>query len=216
MAKDAILKTALIIGGVALAAYVVTRKTGALAASILPGGISLTNAPMIPSFPFGNLEIPGLGEIELPKASDLELPCAGSDRLGLNLPKELNLPDLRLGDVEIIPGKTTIYEPGIIEAPVTHLQIGQEGFMAVPQYIGINEPLGSFAGRLAKQILLEPFGLLKSVGQHISYGSPVVDYIPDSEYFPQTRKQAVAQNVTPEARVFEPFEPFSAKPFSEY
>lgn len=208
MAKNDILKTALIIGGVALAAYVVTRKTGSLAESILPGGISLTNAPMIPSFPFGNLEIPGLDEIEVPQPA---VPC-GFDFSRLNLPEGLNLPDLRLGDVGIVPGKTTIYEPGIIEAPVTHLQIGNEGFMIVPQYVGINEPLGSFAARLAKQLFLEPFGLLKSIASHIEYGSPVVDFVPDSEYFPQTSEQAVVLNVTPEAPVYKPL---SALEFGE-
>jgi len=197
--KEDILKTLLIIGGVVVAAYVVTRKTGSFTESIMPGGISLINTPAIPSFPFGNLEMPGLNDIEVPK-----LPCDFRGLPSLDLPGELNLPDLRLGDVEIIPGKSTIYEPGLIQAPVTRIEIGNEGFTAVPQYIGVNEPRGSFAARLAKQIFLDPFGLLKSLSYHVEYGSPVVDFVPDSEYYPQTSEQAVVRNVTPETPIFQP------------
>lgn len=199
MAKDDNLKTVALIGGVGLLVYLATRN-GEDGIPSLPGigGINLTNMPSFPSFP----AIP-----EIPGIDDIESACNLGNLPGLNL-SNINLPglpniDLGLPDVLIMPDPLKITQK---TTPLTHLQIGQEGFMVVPQIMGVNEPTTSWWQRLLKDMgNLAPLsggtplaGIASGIYKWIKYGSPVVDYIPDTEYFAEPEALPIPETLIPQ------------------
>lgn len=181
------LNTALIVGGIGLAAYLISKSMPQL-----PGlggdGVSISS-PI--DFSLEGLGLDGLLPTGLPvrPGDETESGCTPLgligggdnwiqdiiDRLGLGEKEAViidPLPDIVIDPTEISRGGVVhTVDPGIIN-------IGGESWSVTPQILGLNMDTKELAGRIAKMLLM-PFGLWGAVANKIQYGGWFVDYAPE-------------------------------------